>query len=128
RVLREAPRSYYGLLAARRVAAEADHVTEPGIRLPADPHEIIADDPGFARVDLLRRVGLVELAGQELEDVVQRSVGDPVRLYALSSTYVKDERYHLALRIVRRHFAALATTGHPTVPRAFWEMVYPFGW
>src|SRR5207245_2690703 len=30
--------------------------------------------------------------------------------------------------IVRRHFAGLATTGHPTVPRAFWEMVYPFGW
>jgi soluble lytic murein transglycosylase len=128
RVLRESPRSYYGLLAARRVAADADHPAEPSIRLPADPQAVIADDPGFARVDLLRRLGLVEFAWQELEDVVQRSVGDPVRLYALSSTYVKEERYHLALRIVRRHFTGLATTGHPTVPRAFWEIVYPFGW
>jgi soluble lytic murein transglycosylase len=128
RVLRESPRSYYGLLAARRAAGQADHAAEPSIRLPADPQEVIADDPGFARVDLLRRLGLVEFAWQELEDVVQRSVGDPVRLYALSSAYVKEERYHLALRIVRRHFASLATTGHPTVPRAFWEIVYPFGW
>jgi peptidoglycan lytic transglycosylase len=128
RVLRDSPRSYYGLLAARRVAGDADRPAEPTIRLPADPQEIIADDPGFARVDLLRRIGLVEFAWQELEDVIQRAAGDPVRLYALSSTYVKDERYHLALRVVRRHFTALATTGHPTVPRAFWEMVYPFGW
>ena len=128
RVLRDSPRSYYGLLAARRVPADADHAVEPSIRLPADPQEFIADDPGFARVDLLRRIGLVDFAWQELEDVIQRAVGDPVRLYALSSTYVKDERYHLALRIVRRHFTALATTGHPAVPRAFWEMVYPFGW
>jgi soluble lytic murein transglycosylase len=128
RVLREAPRSYYGLLAARRAASGAEHAAEPSIRLPADPQEIIADDPGFARVDLLRRIGLVEFAWQELEDVIQRAAGDPVRLYALSSTYVKDERYHLALRVVRRHFTALAASGHPTVPRAFWEMVYPFGW
>ena len=128
RVLREAPRSYYGILAARRAAPDAEHAAEPSIRLPADPQEIIADDPGFARVDLLRRIGLVEFAWQELEDVIQRAAGDPVRLYALSSTYVKDERYHLALRVVRRHFTALAASGHPTVPRAFWEMVYPFGW
>jgi soluble lytic murein transglycosylase len=40
---------------------------------------------------------------------------------------VKDERYHLALRILRRHFATLAAAGHP-LPRAFWEMLYPFGW
>jgi len=59
---------------------------------------------------------------------VQRSIGDPVRLYAVSSAYVREERYHLALRILRRHLSGLTTTGHPAVPRAFWEMVYPFGW
>src|SRR5258705_2230715 len=110
------------------VTANPAHAAGPSSRLPADPQEVIADDPAFARVELLRRIGLVDFAWQELEDAVQRSVGDPVRLYALSSTYVKEERYHLALRIVRRHFTGLATTGHPTMPRAFWEMVYPFGW
>jgi soluble lytic murein transglycosylase len=128
RILRESPRSYYGMLSARRVATARGPTAEPSIRLPADPHQIIAADPGFARVDLLRRVGLTEFALLELEEVVQRSVGDPVRLYAVSSAYVKEERYHLALRILRRHLGGLTTTGHPDVPRAFWEMVYPFGW
>ena len=128
RILRESPRSYYGMPAARRVATAIDAAAEPSIRLPADPQEVLAADPGFARVDLLRRIGLTEFALLELEDVVQRAVGDPVRLYAMSSAYVKEERYHMALRIVRRHLSAVTTSGHPGVPRAFWEMVYPFGW
>jgi soluble lytic murein transglycosylase len=128
RILRESPRSYYGLLAARRVAKAVEPAGEPSVKLPADPQEVLAVDPGFARVDLLRRLGLTEFAVLELDDVVQRSVGDHVRLYAVSSAYAKEERYHLALRIVRRHLAGLATTGHPAVPRAFWEVVYPFGW
>jgi soluble lytic murein transglycosylase len=128
RILREAPRSYYGMLAARRLATAVEPAGEPSIRLPADPQEIIAVDPGFGRVDLLRRIGLTEFALAELEDVVRRSVGDPVRLYAVSGAYVREERYHLALRVIRRHLSGLTTTSHPAVPRAFWEMLYPFGW
>jgi soluble lytic murein transglycosylase len=129
RVLAEAPRSYYGLLAARRVTApKGDAPAEPTIRLPADPHAVLAGDPGYARAELLRRIGLGEMAVIELEEVVLGSVGDPVRLYGFSSAYVRDEHYHLALRILRRHFVPLATTGHPTIPRAFWEMLYPMGW
>src|SRR5262245_7743336 len=125
-VLTEAPRSYYGLLAGQRVPApDPARVT---VSLPSDPAEVLARDPGWARVDLLRRVGLVEEAWLELEDVVQRSVGDSARLYGFSSAYVQSERYHLALRILRRHFGALATTGDPALPRAFWEMLYPIGW
>ncbi|PYO34776.1 MAG: lytic transglycosylase, partial [Candidatus Rokuibacteriota bacterium] len=48
-------------------------------------------------------------------------------LYALSAAYVQASRYHLALRILRRHFHSLARTGVAT-PRAFWELVYPIGW
>ncbi|MBI2219476.1 MAG: transglycosylase SLT domain-containing protein [Candidatus Rokubacteria bacterium] len=128
RVLAESPRGYYGLLAARRASAPPDGGRKPAVTLPADPVEAIADDPGYARVDLLRRIGFVEYAWQELEDVVQRSIGDPVRLYGLTSAYVKEERYHLALRILRRHFVSFAVTGDPSLPQAFWEMLYPFGW
>ena len=127
RVLAETPRSYYGLLAAGRVSGAAPPAPEPTIRLPDDPRDAIADDPGFARVALLRRIGLVESALQELEDVVARSVGDTVRLYGLTSAYVDEERYHLALRVVRRHFASLAVTG-ASLPPAFWQMLYPLGW
>ena len=117
-VMAEFPRSYYGVLAAARVTGTPEGGREPAIRLPADPRDAIADDPGLARVDLLRRLGLVEYAWQELEDVVQRSVGDTVRLYGLTSAYVQDERYHLALRILRRHFAVLAVTGALSVALA----------
>jgi len=126
-VVAEAPRSYYGMLALARTggggATAASKVT-----LPADPAAALANDPGFARVDLLRRLGLVESALEELEVVVERATGDPVRLYGISSAYVRDERYHLALRIVRRHFRTLAASGDPALPRAFWEILYPFGW
>jgi soluble lytic murein transglycosylase len=127
-VLAESPRSYYGRLAAARVSGVPESGREASLRLPADPRDAIGDDPGFARVDLLRRIGLTEYAWQELEDVIQRSVGDTVRLYGLTSAYVQDARYHLALRIVRRHFAALAVAGDASLPRAFWEMLYPLGW
>ncbi len=77
---------------------------------------------------MLRRIGLVEYAWEELEDVVQASVGDHVRLYGASGAYVRDERYHMALRIARRHFGSLAVSGDPSLPRAFWEIIYPLGW
>ncbi len=129
KVLAEAPRSYYGMLAARRVARAPEVPRRvPPAALPAKPEDAVATDPGFARVDLLRRIGLVEYASEELEDVVQASVGDHVRLYGASAAYVRDERYHLALRIVRRHFTTLAVSGDPTLPRAFWEIIYPLGW
>ena len=128
RVLAESPRSYYGLLAAHRVATPPESARRAGINLPPDPAAAVGDDPGYVRVGLLRRIGLTELAWEELEDVVQRSTGDPVRLYGLSSAYMKDERYHLGLRILRRHFGVLAASGDPALPRAFWEMLYPFGW
>jgi len=126
-VVTEAPRSYYGVLAVARTGAARGAARPAPVTLPADPADAVADDPGFARVDLLRRLGLLESALEELEEVVQQATGDTVRLYGFSSAYVRDERYHMALRIFRRHFASLAT-GDPALPRAFWEMLYPFGW
>ena len=128
-VLAEAPRSYYGMLAVRRTT-EGGPATAPSVpvTLPANPDDALVNDPGYARVALLRRIGLIEDALAELEDVVHRSVGDALRLYGFSGAYVKAERYHMALRIGRRHFAALAVSGHPALPRAFWEILYPLGW
>jgi soluble lytic murein transglycosylase len=137
----EAPRGYYGMLAADRLKGDAgaeagtnaliaERAKGAGARVvfPADPATALAEDPGFVRVELLRRIGLVEHAWQELEEVVQRATGDTVRLYGFSGAYVRDERFHMALRIFRRHFAALAAADDPALPRAFWEMLYPLGW
>jgi soluble lytic murein transglycosylase len=54
-------------------------------------------------------------------------VGEPRRLYGLSAAYVADERYHMALRILRRSFQGAARAGGAS-PREFWEMFYPLGW
>jgi len=117
------------MLAARRASAPRHETpTALPVSLPPNPDDAIVNDPGYVRVALLRRIGLIEDALTELEDVVHRSVGDSLRLYGLSGTYVKEERYHMALRIFRRHFAALAVSGHPALPRAFWEILYPFAW
>jgi soluble lytic murein transglycosylase len=128
RILAEAPRSYYGLLAVGRAGRARNGGVSAQITLPTEPREALAADAAFARVELLRRINLVEDAAQELEDMVLGAVGDPVRLYGLASAYVEAERYHLALRIMRRHFQPLAATGDASLPRAFWETFYPYGW
>jgi len=128
RILTEAPRSYYGLLAVGRAGRARNGGVSAQVTLPTEPREALAADAAFARVELLRRINLVEDAAQELEDMVLGAVGDPVRLYGLASAYVEAERYHLALRIMRRHFQPLAATGDASLPRAFWETFYPYGW
>jgi soluble lytic murein transglycosylase len=128
RILAEAPRSYYGLLASARIGRTKDGGVTSSISLPAEPREAIASDPGFARVETLRRINLEEDAAQELEYAVQGAGTDPVRLYGLAGAWIEAERYHLALRIMRRHFQPAAATGDPALPRAFWEIYYPWGW
>ena len=127
-VLAEVPRSYYGVLAATRLPGRAVPGVKARVTLPDEPSQAVAADPGFARVELLRRIGLVEEAIGELEELAERATGDPVRLYGISGAYVKEERYHLALRILRRALAPLAATGDPALPQAFWETLYPLGW
>ena len=127
-VLAEVPRSYYGVLAATRLPGRPVPGVKARVTLPDEPSQAVAADPGFARVELLRRIGLVEEAIWELEELAERATGDPVRLYGISGAYVKEERYHLALRILRRALAPLAATGDPALPQAFWETLYPLGW
>ena len=128
RILAEAPRSYYGLLASARIGRTKEGGVTSSISLPAEPREAIASDTGFVRVETLRRINLAEDAAQELEYTVQSAGADPVRLYGLAGAWIAAERYHMALRIMRRHFQLAAATGDPALPRAFWEIYYPWGW
>src|SRR3989442_3363 len=127
-VLAEVPRSYYGVLAATRLPGRPVPGVKARVTLPDEPSQAVAADPGFARVELLPRIGLVEEAIGGLEELAERATGDPVRLYGISGAYVKEERYHLSLRILRRGLAPLAATGDPALPQAFWETLYPLGW
>ncbi len=127
-VLLEAPRSYYGALAARRIGSVSGGDSADQPRLPANPLDSLAAEPRFARVEALRAVGLAEWAILELEELQIRSLGDTAKLYGVSAAWTRDARYHLALRILRQHFAHLALRGGDRLPRSFWEMFYPLGW
>jgi len=95
---------------------------------PADPFKPLASDRRFQKAAALSALGLVEFALNELEEIQSRSLAEPLKLYALGAAFVREERYHLALRILRRHFGDLASSGDPALPRAFWEMFYPLAW
>jgi soluble lytic murein transglycosylase len=128
RLQREAPRSYYGILAAERSGRPLPVAPATAVSLPDDPIEPLRADVQYARVEALRAVGLGTFAEEALAEMSRRAAGDQKLLYALSAAYVQESRYHLALRILRRHFSSLARTGDVTVPRVFWEMLYPMGW
>jgi soluble lytic murein transglycosylase len=126
-LVKDSPRTYYGLLAAKRAPGALPTPGTVPFAFPADPREGLQGDPRFDRAVALREVGLREFSDEELDELTRRSVGEPRRLYALSAAYVADERYHMALRILRRSFQGSARSGG-TSPREFWEMFYPMGW
>ena len=133
-VVAEAPRSYYGVLAARRAPrAQPNQGRNPAsaqlaASLPVDPRETLQADAPYARVEALRAVGLGDFADEEMDEAVRRATGDLRRLYALSAAYAHDARHFQSLRILRRHFIGLARSAPPSLPRAFWDFFYPLGW
>jgi len=130
----ESPRSYYGMLAARRgprmsaSAGKNPAAAQLAASLPGDPRELLQADVPYARVEALHLVGLDDFADEEMDEIVRRSLTDTRRLYALSTAYAQESRYYLALRIMKRHFLGLARSAPPGVPRTFWEVFYPIGW
>jgi soluble lytic murein transglycosylase len=128
RLQANAPVSYYGVLAAQRSGRQGLVTSATPVSLPVDPLGALRSDVHYARVEALRAVGLATFADEEMAEMTRHAAGDSKLLYALSAAYVQEARYHLALRILRRHFSALARAGEPGAPRAFWEMLYPFGW
>jgi soluble lytic murein transglycosylase len=133
-LISESPRSYYGILAARRAPrlqpspGRNPAAAQLAASLPSDPRELLQADPPYARVEALHAVGLDDFANEEMDELVRRSIGDARRLYALSTAYAQDAHHFLALRILKRHFLGLARSAPPAVPRTFWDLFYPLGW
>jgi soluble lytic murein transglycosylase len=133
-LISESPRSYYGVLALRRVPRQPPHpgrnpaAVQLAASLPADPREFLQGDAPYARIEALHAVGLDDFAEEEMDELVRRSLADTRRLYALATVYAQDSRHYLSLRIMRRHFLGLARSAPPAAPRTFWEAFYPIGW
>ncbi len=127
-LLASAPRSYYGILAARHGSGNVRAPKTPlSIQFPADPLAPLAAELRFVKAEALRAMGLADHARAELEEF-SAAVSDPLKLYGLSALWEREQEYHRALRILRPYFADLASSGHPGLPRRFWEMLYPVSW
>jgi soluble lytic murein transglycosylase len=134
-VVGEAPRSYYGVLASARLAGRSAPAAaprgagdRPPVALPADPIDLLRGEPGLAKADALRAVGLGEFVEGEVEALGRRVASDPARSYAVAAVHVDDARYHLAIRILRREFFRQLRTDDAALPRPLWKMLYPLGW
>lgn len=135
-LVREAPRTYYGVLASARLADRpgspapprvGDETLRLAVTLPADPLESLRGEAGFARIEALRAVGLLEFVEPEVE-ALGRGAADPVRLYGVAAFHVEDARYHAAIRILRRAFFQQARADDAALPPRFWQMLYPLDW
>ena len=127
------PRGYFGILATARLQRRGSPVPiarelSTPITLPLDALEPLRGEPRYAKATALRAAGLGAWADGELDEVARRSAGEAPRLYAVSTLFAQDARYHLSLRILRREFLPLARAGYAWLPRPFWDMFYPLGW
>src|SRR4029077_17724344 len=82
-LVRDAPRTYYGLLAAKRAPGAGAPAGASPFAFPADPLEALQGDAPFARAAAPRGGGRGGFADEELDDLPRRAVGEPRRLYAL---------------------------------------------
>jgi soluble lytic murein transglycosylase len=129
-LVRDAPLSYYGLLAAARLddAQSSSPPTLPGktvvVVAPAHPER----DPAVARVLELLGAGLTVEAGAELQreekGVLSRAGGDKA-LPWLFELYARAGNFHRAYQVAESRDAGALDAAPTGGARAFWEAAYP---
>src|SRR6185295_16126656 len=106
-----------------RGARAARVLRHPGHGEAAAPRRRGADRARAADADHAARgcagVPPRRAALRESHRAARRSAGETARLYAVSTLFAQDARYHLSLRILRREFLPLARAGYPWLPRLF---------
>lgn len=127
-LLRLAPRSYYGLLAARRVKGQPPAPAAGPVRVAAEPLRLLEGDLNFAKGRVLWSLGFEAHALAELDAVLMRASAEPDLLYGLSLFYDELGEVGRSLRLLRRHFGAAAEAAAPGLPVPFWRLFYPLGY
>ena len=129
RAVDQAPRSYYGILAARRLKTVVTSSTEAvPVSLPQSPERLLEQDLHFLKGRELHGLGFSDDALAELDLVREWAGEDHDRLYALSLFYFDIQEPGRALRLLRRHFSRVAQVPPPGLPPLFWRMFYPLGY
>ena len=131
-VYREVPRDYYARLAAQRLSDLGETplaLPGEGEAIPIDPLDDPArrPEPAYRRAVELRRLGLFELAADELETVTP-GADDPGLELALAALHARAGQTWTALEEVPEAVArelAGEPLRSPLVPEAVWHVLYP---
>ena len=125
-LVRDAPLSFYGLLAAARLGVSK--VDLPAKAVADEPPPRAARDPVVARALELLDAGMNVEAGGELQraekDVLKRAGGDKALAWLLG-LYRRTESFHRAYQLAEAHGAAALAAAPTDGARAFWEAAYP---
>ena len=73
----------------------------------------------------LERIGLYDLAAQELVYAIEKDKHDMSKYLELARFYSRAGKYHELVRLMRRHFWYWVVHGDESLPQTFWEYVYP---
>lgn len=126
-LLRLAPGSYYGLLAARRIEDHPAPAAGP-VQVSAEPLRLLEGDVNFEKGRALWTMGFEAHALAELDAVAERAAAEPSRLYGLAVFYDTVGEVGRSLRLLRPHFGARAEASAPGLPDPFWRLLYPRGY
>lgn len=125
KILMQAPQSYYGIMAARRLGVTPTGSEGPIFPVSHGAEEEVVTDSHFTKARALWELGFSDHGRAEVELAVARSVADKGRLWGLTRYYHRVGETAPALRVIRRFFSDIAHTGIQNAPPLFWRVLYP---
>ncbi|MBN1946782.1 MAG: transglycosylase SLT domain-containing protein [Bradymonadales bacterium] len=136
-VIREVPLSYYALLAFNRLATLAPQrteelladlheqpQTEPPAAVPVQPPQIL-QEPAFQRGLMLLRLGLLDLAQRQFDQLLQENPNQDGLLWVVTFLYDRAHAYHISHNIPRRLIRSFLTRYPDADTREQWHLAYP---
>jgi soluble lytic murein transglycosylase len=136
-VAREAPLSYYALLALNRLDSLDPSRTEALIgelrltvataeleSIEVQPPELVEDDT-FRRGILLLRLGLLDLARHQFDELVDQNPNDDGLLWIVTFLFDRAGAFHISHNIPRRRIASFLTAYPDTSTWDQWLLAYP---
>ncbi|MBN1570693.1 MAG: transglycosylase SLT domain-containing protein [Acidobacteria bacterium] len=134
-LLRDYPNDYYGHEGLKNLVAiggTSGQLGDGGIFPPIDRLDRIdrRSDRGYALAVNLKRVGLYELAGQELRRI-PGAEEDPQLQFALADLYSRSGLTWESHEIIKHHFNQFMISGSrdsDLVPMEFWYICYPYNY
>ncbi|HEV8308417.1 MAG TPA: transglycosylase SLT domain-containing protein [Methylomirabilota bacterium] len=127
-IVSRAPRTYYGLLAARRLRGALPTPVAAPIQLPTDGIALLEPERAFQKSRALWRLGFEGHALVELETLGRDPIVEAGRAWGLAVAFAQIGEAGRSLRYLRRSFGGAADAGTPGLRAEFWRLFYPFGY